>query len=252
MAGASDDLVDEPSCCWTASAGAAPPGRGRLGTRVDAPHRRDAPPDAAACERFATGGAFRSWAYLFQSPRGGRNTVISTVIVPRRRCARAIAAESPRWRRSVGRHGRMARRRDRRMARPGRLPLCRNHARGMKAAIWLLLLQALLGAFDTLYYHEYRLKLAQSARTGVELRLHAARDFAYAIIIGSLGFLTWHGVFAWILLLLLLSEIGITLWDFIEEDRIRRLPAWMLLVLAAGVLASGIRDLIASTRPVAA
>ena len=165
----------------------------------------------------------------------------------------------------------------------------------MKAAIWLLLLQALLGAFDTLYYHEYRLKLAQSARAGVELRLHAARDFAYAIIIGSLGFLTWHGVFAWILLALLLSEIGITLWDFIEEDRIRRLPAgeramhavmgivygaflaflipqmiewstlptgfgpsyhgfpaWMLLVLAAGVLASGIRDLIASTRPVAA
>jgi hypothetical protein len=165
----------------------------------------------------------------------------------------------------------------------------------MKAAIWLLLLQALLGAFDTLYYHEYRLKLAQSAHTGMELRLHAARDFAYAIIIGSLGFLTWHGVFAWILLALLLSEIGITLWDFIEEDRIRRLPAgertmhavmgivygaflaflipqmiewstrptgfgpsyhglpaWMLLVLAAGVLASGIRDLIASTRPVAA
>ena len=165
----------------------------------------------------------------------------------------------------------------------------------MKAAIWLLLLQASLGAFDTLYYHEYRLKLARSARAGVELRLHAARDFAYAIIIGSLGFLTWQGALAWILLALLLVEIGITLWDFIEEDRIRRLPAgeramhavmgivygaflaflipqmiewstlptgfgssyhgfpaWMLLVLAAGVLASGIRDLIASLRPVAA
>jgi hypothetical protein len=165
----------------------------------------------------------------------------------------------------------------------------------MKTAIWLLLLQASLGAFDTLYYHEYRLKLARSPRTGVELRLHAARDFAYAIIIGSLGFATWHGVFTWILLALLFSEICITLWDFIEEDRIRRLPAgeramhavmgivygaflaflipemiawstlstgfgssyhgfpaWMLLVLAAGVLASGIRDLMASSRPGAA
>jgi hypothetical protein len=29
-------------------------------------------------------------------------------------------------------------------------------------------------------------------------------------------------------------------------------PAWMLLVLAAGVFASGVRDLIASARPLAA
>ena len=164
----------------------------------------------------------------------------------------------------------------------------------MTAAIWLLLLQASLGAFDTLYYHEYRLQLARGEHTRVELRLHAARDFAYAIIIGSLGFVTWHGVFAWLLLGLLLGEIVITLWDFIEEDRVRRLPAgeramhavmgivygaflafllpqmmewsrsasgfgpsyhgfpaWILLVLAAGVFTSGVRDLVASARPVA-
>ena len=94
----------------------------------------------------------------------------------------------------------------------------------MRSAIWLLLVQASLGAFDTLYYHEYRLKLARGEHTGVELRLHATRDFAYAIIIGSLGFVTWNGFFAWPLLALLLGEICITLWDFVEEDRIRRLP----------------------------
>ena len=33
------------------------------------------------------------------------------------------------------------------------------------------------------------------------------------------------GAFAWLLLGLLLAEICITLWDFIEEDKIRRLPA---------------------------
>ena len=95
----------------------------------------------------------------------------------------------------------------------------------MRTAIWLLLLQASLGAFDTLYYHEYKLKLALGEHTGLELRLHATRDFAYAIIIGSLGFLTWNGVFAWLLVMLLLGEICITIWDFIEEDKIRRLPA---------------------------
>jgi len=95
----------------------------------------------------------------------------------------------------------------------------------MNVAIWLLFVQALLGAFDTLYYHEYRLRLAHGHGTRLELRLHAARDFAYAVIIGSLGFLTWNGQLAWILLALLVLEIVITLWDFIEEDRIRRLPA---------------------------
>jgi hypothetical protein len=161
----------------------------------------------------------------------------------------------------------------------------------MRSAVWLLLVQASLGAFDTLYYHEYRLKLALGEHTGVELRLHATRDFAYAIIIGSLGFVTWNGLFAWLFLSLLLGEIGITLWDFVEEDKIRRLPpgervmhaimgivygaflafllpqlfgwsqletgfgrsyhgfpAWMLLVIAAGVFVSGIRDLVASAK----
>jgi hypothetical protein len=94
----------------------------------------------------------------------------------------------------------------------------------MTTAIWLLLVQASLGAFDTLYYHEYKLKLPQGTHTATELRLHATRDFAYAIIIGSLGFLTWNGTFAWLLAALLLGEIVITLWDFIEEDKIRRLP----------------------------
>lgn len=95
----------------------------------------------------------------------------------------------------------------------------------MTAAIWLLFVQALLGAFDTLYYHEYRLRLPHGTATRTELRLHAARDYAYAIIIGSLGFVTWHGTLAWVLFGLLVTEIIITLWDFIEEDRIRRLPA---------------------------
>ena len=80
----------------------------------------------------------------------------------------------------------------------------------MNTAIWLLFVQALLGAFDTLYYHEYRLRLPHGHAAGTELRLHAARDFAYAVIIGTLGFLTWNGALAWVLGALLLAEIGIT------------------------------------------
>src|SRR5688572_33507600 len=109
------------------------------------------------------------------------------------------------------------------MARPSHLLVRRKHAAiaggTVNTAIWLLVVQATLGAFDTLYYHEYRLRLPHGHGTTTELRLHAARDFAYAIIIGSLGFLTWNGALAWVLFALLAAEIAITLWDFIEEDR---------------------------------
>lgn len=94
----------------------------------------------------------------------------------------------------------------------------------MTVAIWILMVQALLGAFDTIYFHEFKLKLPHGDHTKTELRLHAARDFAYAIIIGTLGFATWNGPLAWLLALLLLAEIVITLWDFVEEDKVRRLP----------------------------
>jgi len=48
----------------------------------------------------------------------------------------------------------------------------------MRTALYLLIAVAFLGAFDTLYYHEFRAKLpamGKSARS--ELQLHAGRDF---------------------------------------------------------------------------
>lgn len=95
----------------------------------------------------------------------------------------------------------------------------------MLIALYLLLAQGLLGAFDTLWYHEYQQQLPRNASAKVELRLHASRDFAYAIVFSSLAWMLWHGAWAWLFLAILLFEIGITLWDFIEEDISRRLPA---------------------------
>lgn len=94
----------------------------------------------------------------------------------------------------------------------------------MNVAIWILMVQALLGAFDTLYYHEYKLRLPHGDHTKLELKLHASRDFAYAVIIGSLGWVTWLGAWTYVLAGLLVAEIVITLWDFIEEDKVRKLP----------------------------
>ena len=94
----------------------------------------------------------------------------------------------------------------------------------MTAALTLLLVQGALGAFDTLWYHEWQQQLATRATGRRELLLHASRDFAYGLLFGSLAWATWNGLWALVLAALLLCEIVITLLDFVEEDLHRPLP----------------------------
>lgn len=95
----------------------------------------------------------------------------------------------------------------------------------MTSSLSVLIVLGLLGAFDTLYYHEWRLQLPSTPSAAAELRLHAIRDFAYTIVFGSLAWVTWNGSWIWPLAAILLFEIWVTLTDFLEEDRTRRLPA---------------------------
>src|SRR5438552_4674603 len=94
----------------------------------------------------------------------------------------------------------------------------------MSTALQLLVIQGILGGLDTVWFHELRARLPRQRLAVSELRLHAARDFVYAILFGTLGWLRWEGGLAWVLALALSAEVGITLWDFLEEDRTRRLP----------------------------
>jgi hypothetical protein len=164
----------------------------------------------------------------------------------------------------------------------------------MITALEILLVMGTLGVLDTFYYHEWKLRLPETPTARRELRLHAARDFAYAVVFGSLAWATWNGVLIWPFAGILLFEIVVTLTDFIEEDRTRKLPpgervmhavmgityglflamffphavewqrlgtgfgaadygilSWVLTLFSAGVLTSGIRDLLA-TRKLAA
>jgi len=167
----------------------------------------------------------------------------------------------------------------------------------MTIALWLLALQGIIGAFDTLYYHEWRARLpARGLEAAPELKLHAARDFLYAVLFGTLPWLAWQGVWVIVLGVVIGAEIVLTLWDFIVEIAVRKslgdvyagervthaimgilygamlaslfptllywrslpsdlsvtLPAipellrWSLLVMAAGVFLSGVRDLYAA------
>ena len=93
----------------------------------------------------------------------------------------------------------------------------------MAPVLWLLLLQGTIGAFDTLYYHEWRARLVvDTSRTAPELRLHALRDFLYAILFGTLPWLDWNGYLVVGLATILGAEVVITLRDFVVEKIVRK------------------------------
>jgi hypothetical protein len=94
----------------------------------------------------------------------------------------------------------------------------------MTAIFTLLSVQALLGAFDNLWHHELQAKLPQRVSARRELALHATREALYGVLFIGLGWFEWHGGLAFVLAALLGVEMGVTLADFLEEDRTRRLP----------------------------
>ena len=94
----------------------------------------------------------------------------------------------------------------------------------MTAVFVILAAQALLGGFDNLWHHELHAKLPQRTSARHELALHAAREAIYSVVFIGLAWAEWRGLLAWLFGALLLVEVGITLADFLEEDRSRRLP----------------------------
>ena len=93
----------------------------------------------------------------------------------------------------------------------------------MIVALWLLAVQGVIGAFDTIYYHEWRAMLpARGREAASELKLHAARDYLYAVLFGTLPWLAWHGAWTLVLAAVIVAEIAITLWDFVAEIAVRR------------------------------
>ena len=93
----------------------------------------------------------------------------------------------------------------------------------MIVALWLLALQGVIGAFDTIYYHEWRARLpARGRQAASELKLHAARDFFYAVLFATLPWLAWQGRWVLVLAGVIVAEIILTLTDFVVEIAVRK------------------------------
>ena len=95
----------------------------------------------------------------------------------------------------------------------------------MTPLLWsLIALQIVMGVFDTFYHHEFTERLAWRPSQQSELKLHAVRNLLYALLFAILGWCEVHGLFAALVLAVLVAEIAITLTDFVEEDLTRKLP----------------------------
>ena len=94
----------------------------------------------------------------------------------------------------------------------------------MELLLWYAVVQGLLGAFDMFYHHEFKEKLPWRKTASKEMILHGIRNFFYSIIFISLGWIAWQGVYAWIFAAIIVIEVLITIYDFVEEDRTRKLP----------------------------
>ena len=96
----------------------------------------------------------------------------------------------------------------------------------MTSLLWTLIaIQIAMGVFDTFYHHELTERLAWRPSQRHELKLHGVRNLLYAFLFLMLGWLEVHGIFAMIIIAVLVVEIVITLMDFVEEDMSRKLPA---------------------------
>lgn len=93
----------------------------------------------------------------------------------------------------------------------------------MIVALWLLGIQGVIGAFDTVYYHEWRARLpARGKQAAAELKLHAARDFFYAVLFATLPCIAWQGMWVLALVGVFVAEIALTLADFVVEIAVRK------------------------------
>ena len=94
----------------------------------------------------------------------------------------------------------------------------------MDLLLTLLIAQAVMGAFDTIYHHELTVALPAQASARNELKVHALRSIVYGVIFAGLAWFVFGGWWIVVLWMLVIIEVVLTLIDFLIEDHTRLLP----------------------------
>lgn len=94
----------------------------------------------------------------------------------------------------------------------------------MNIVFIIMSVQIALGALDNFWHHEFTEKLPSKPSARHELTMHAIRELLYGAIFMGLAWYEWHGIWGIVLVGLILTELVVTLIDFIIEDKTRLLP----------------------------
>ena len=94
----------------------------------------------------------------------------------------------------------------------------------METILTLIIIQAFIGAYDTIYHHDLREGLPFRPTAALELKIHSMRSFLYSVMFFTLAWAQPLGAFAVLFAAIIAIEIGLTFWDFVVEDQTRVLP----------------------------
>jgi uncharacterized protein (TIGR01777 family) len=94
----------------------------------------------------------------------------------------------------------------------------------METILVLLSVQGFLGAYDSIYHHEFKERLSLNRGAIRELQIHSLRSVLYSVVFLSFAWVQWQGLLALAFALILVFELVLTLWDFVVEDQTRVLP----------------------------
>lgn len=93
----------------------------------------------------------------------------------------------------------------------------------MEIILYILIFQGILGGFDVMWNHEIQEKLPSTSSAALEQKIHGVRELLYAVIFLGLAWYSWNGLWAWVMTVILIIEILLTAWDFVTEDKTRKL-----------------------------
>eukprot|EP01125_Pyxidicula_operculata_P011901 TRINITY_DN3896_c0_g1_i3.p1 TRINITY_DN3896_c0_g1~~TRINITY_DN3896_c0_g1_i3.p1 ORF type:complete len:514 (+),score=96.16 TRINITY_DN3896_c0_g1_i3:1327-2868(+) len=85
--------------------------------------------------------------------------------------------------------------------------------------------QSVMGVYDNIYHHELTLRLPWQVSARKELLIHSMRSLLYTVVFLALAGVTPQGIYAYGLAGIIVVESLLTLWDFVTEDKTRKLPA---------------------------
>lgn len=111
----------------------------------------------------------------------------------------------------------------------------------MEPFVIALIAHGIIGGIDVVLNHELIAKIPAQANTGVEQRLHSARELVFAMLFFALAWFQWQGLAAVAIAALLLAELAISTVDTVLELDTSVLPvtervAHVLLFVNFGIV----------------